>query len=330
VEAASSEIAQLIEPIRTRLAQEAGTVGLDLERVHIEPILNWGGFVNRSFRASDGNRTLSIKLTSDPLIKRGLETWRALAALLEQRYHAPRMVGWLDLAPFPFCGPMFEWLDGTVATELDSACAGEISTVVTRLHADAEVAHRLSGPVRTCAQAYLDAYHERFTEDLSFIETEPPPFVDRQRLAWLRDQVRLLETRVRQSTSFRQPAHLPVHGDLWLNNILIDPTGHWYLLDWDGLALGDPVIDWTMLFGPSREHPEAAVERVVLAHVALNAEERQRLAIYTQASQLDWVIDPLSDWVQARHEPEHGASVRVANERIHKQALEIYHARYGS
>ncbi|HEX9871356.1 MAG TPA: phosphotransferase, partial [Candidatus Tectomicrobia bacterium] len=121
----------------------------------------------------------------------------------------------------------------------------------------------------------------------------------------------------------------PVHGDLWLNNTLVDSAGRWYLLDWDGLSLGDPVADWAMLFGPSRERPQPATEGVVLSHTILSPAERQRLSVYARASLLDWVIDPLADWVQAGSEPEHGAQVRMANERTHDGAWQLYQSLHG-
>ena len=325
-----SEIAPLIEPIRVQLAAQAEQLGLDITRISVEPILNWGGFINRSFRVSDGRCTLFLKLTSYPDIKRGLETWRELASPLESRYHAPHMVGWLDLQPTGFCGPLFEWIEGSVAADMGSAFAAEISSMVRRLHGDADIGARLPGPIRSCAEAYFRSYHDRFVEDLEFVAADPPPFVGTDRLAWLRHEVGVLEAGVRSSAAFSEPANRPVHGDMWLNNVLVDRVGHWYLLDWDGLSSSDPVIDWTMLFGPSRDRPRAAVEEVVLAHTTLSADERQRLSIYARASQLDWILDPLADWVQGAHEPEHGAQVRAANERIHREALDAYLARFGA
>jgi aminoglycoside phosphotransferase (APT) family kinase protein len=324
-----SDLTTLAEQIRGALAARAGELGLDATRASVEPILNWGGFVNRSFRLSDGHRSLFLKLTSDAGARRGLETWRAIATLLESRYRAPRMVGWLDLRPSAFGGPLFEWIEGRTAREADGALREEVSRVLTRLHADVDVAERLPGPLRSCAQAYLASYHDRFTEDLEFVEADPPPFVSRDRLMWLRHQVGLLEDRVRQSAAFRRPADRPVHGDLWLDNVLVDATGRWHLLDWDELAQGDPVMDWAMLFGPSRERPMAASQEVVALHASLDADQRDRLAVYARASQLDWVLDPLADWVQSGREPEHGARIRAANERIHRQALELYQSRFG-
>jgi aminoglycoside phosphotransferase (APT) family kinase protein len=172
-------------------------------------------------------------------------------------------------------------------------------------------------------------YHDRFTEDLAFVAGDPPPFVSGDRLAWMQQEAAALETRVRELPAFAEPAVSAIHNDLWVNNVLIDGEGQWHLLDWDGLALGDPLIDWVMLFGPTRDIPRAATEDVIRAHTPLSAAERERLAIYLRASQLDWVLDPLADWVQAAHEPEHGAQVRAANEQVHRLALEVYLTRFG-
>jgi thiamine kinase-like enzyme len=137
-----------------------------------------------------------------------------------------------------------------------------------------------------------------------------------------------LAAQVCEEGSFRCPADRPIHADLWANNVLLDGDGQWYLLDWDGLRLGDPVMDWAMLFGPSRDHVHVPDEEEVSAHVSLNDVERQRLRLYLRASLLDWVIDPLADWVQAGSEPEHGERIRLANGRVHEQALDEYCRRY--
>ena len=323
-----SELARLVEPIRAWLASQARILDLDVDSVSIEPILNWGGFVNRSFRVSAGHRRLFLKLTSYSE-KRGLEVWRRVAPRIESRYHGPRMVGWLDLPSRSFSGPLFEWIDGGTPARLDHELAAGISRAVSGLHDDIDLGRQLPGPVRSCAEAYLGSYHDRFSEDLATVAADPPPFVDDALIAWLEGRIRDLEARARESPAFHALADRPVHGDLWLDNVLVDRDGGWYLLDWDGLSLGDPVIDWTMLFGPSRDHPKAATEDIVLTHAPLSRDERDRLAVYAEASQLDWVLDPLADWVQGGQEPEHGARVRLANERIHAQALEAYRERYG-
>lgn len=325
-----SEIARLVEPILSGLAFQARRLDLNGDTLAIEPILNWGGFVNRSFRVSDGRRSLFLKLTSYADAREGLEVWRRNASLLESRYHAPGMVGWLDLPHLNVSGPMFRWIEGRTPARITDRLAGEIGSVIEALHRDEQLAGRLPGPVHDCAEAYRRSYHERFTEDLEFVAASPPPFVDAALLAWIRSRVSRLEARVNELPAFREPAGCPIHGDLWINNVWLEGADRWYLLDWDGVCLGDPVIDWTMLFGPTRSDPRATTEGEVLKYVRLSDLERERLSVYAEASQLDWLLDPLSDWVGSENEPEHGPAMRQANARVHAQALLNYRTRYGS
>lgn len=188
---------------------------------------------------------------------------------------------------------------------LSPELAGEVGRVLARLHEDRELASSLSqegDPVQTCARAYLHSYHDRFLEDLAFIEADPPPFVGRDLLEKLREEADALAAHVLRSAAFEALADRPAHRDVWRDNILVDHAGGWFLLDWDGLALADPVMDWAMFLGPSPEDLQPASEEAVLAHGALGAAERRRLSTYARASLLDWIIDPLADWVQGGRE----------------------------
>jgi hypothetical protein len=60
----------------------------------------------------------------------------------------------------------------------------------------------------------------------------------------------------------------------------------------------------------------------------LTATERERLPYLGRATLLDWVIDPLSDWIDARTAPAHQQDVRTANEQIYKRALACYEELY--
>jgi hypothetical protein len=66
-------------------------------------------------------------------------------------------------------------------------------------------------------------------------------------------------------------------------------------------------------------------------HVVAGARrlQRDRLRLWARATLLDWVIDPLSDWVGAASEPEQGAAIRAANEVVHANALGLYLELYG-
>lgn len=99
------------------------------------------------------------------------------------------------------------------------------------------------------------------------------------------------------------------------------------MLDWDGLALGDPVMDWTMLLGPTRGDPRpVAGDR--LAELPLNDVARARAPLYARASLLDWIIDPLADWIEAGQERAHGDVIRKSNHRVHRRARANYERLY--
>jgi streptomycin 6-kinase len=279
---------------------------------------------------TDGRLTVLLKLACTPEARNDLARWRQFADVLTRRYRAPRMVGWLDVNESSG-GPIFEWIDGTTPVELGGVPLGSVASLLRDLHSDAELAESLARPGAvsdSCAEAYRQSYHHRFLEDLASFMAEVPPFVTSDTLEWLRNEAFELEWRIAASPAFAEPANRAVHGDLWLNNLLVSDPDHWYVLDWDGLGLGDPVMDWAMLFGPSRQHVDADPEAAASVATFTPA-ERERLRTYARASLLDWVIDPLADWVQAATEPFHGEAIRSGNDRVHRQALAWYRTRYG-
>jgi hypothetical protein len=64
--------------------ERASDVGLDPEAVALRPLLNWGGFVNTSFHATDGlaRRHLKVTTSVDSL---GLVTWAGVHERLSTR-----------------------------------------------------------------------------------------------------------------------------------------------------------------------------------------------------------------------------------------------------
>lgn len=310
------------------LSARAGELGLDRGRAVVEYVLNWGGFVNHSFRASDGRSTRHVKLATQPLAQSALQRWRAVHDLLERHYHAPRMLGWFAVADAGAAGPVFEWVSGTVPDPLPRALLAQILPVLGRLHGDRELAARLAGQgsSRSCAAVYTATYDDRFSSDLDFIAEHRPPFVTPARLDWMRAERERLRRLVHGAAAFQEPADSPVHGDLWCNNLLVTPSGRWFLLDWDEMALGDPAVDLAMLLGPSSSRVRPADPRDA---GDLPPPARERLAIYARASLLDWIIDPLSDWIDADTAPEHCDLVRAEKERVHREAVRGFEERYG-
>jgi hypothetical protein len=326
-----TDLTALAAAAREELIARHGELGPEFAEVDVTPVLNWGGFVNRSFHVAAGARRLHLKLASDPGPKHGLEQWRSLHSILETRYRAPAMLTWVDVPRTAFSGPLFEWIAGTVPVRLEGAALEEMTALLVGLHADRILRQRLvehGHTIGTCAAAYLDGHHRRFREDLDSIVTAPPPFAGLDRIDWMWEQVRSLEEEISASPAFEEPADAPAHRDLWLDNLLVSEGGTVTVLDWDDLGLGDPVMDWAMLLGPSRQDPRPATERAVILP-PFTPSQRERLRLWARATLLDWVIDPLSDWVGAASEPEQGASIRAANEVVHANALGLYLELYG-
>jgi len=83
-----------------------------------------------------------------------------------------------------------------------------------------------------------------------------------------------------------------------------------------------------MLFGPTRIDLRTAVERALPPQVTSDPGVRERLPLYARASLLDWVLDPLADWIDAGEAPAHVAEVRAEKERVHRTALDAYRRGY--
>lgn len=314
--------------VHEHLAARAAELGLDAQRLRVEYVLNWGGFVNRSFQVTDGRTRLHLKLACEPEIRDALRRFWGFREMMADRYHAPWTVAWVDVPGTEYAGVLTHWIDGAPPAALDERLAAEVVRCIDGLHRDRELAARLPSGPATCGDVFRGTYTRRALEDLEFVSPDPPPFVDPELLQWIRGEVAALEAAVAAAPAFAEPADAPAHCDLWLNNLLVTPRGEWYVLDWDDLALGDPAMDWCMLFGPARGDLRPVTERALPPAVTADAAVRERLALYARASLLDWLLDPLSDWIGATEAPEHIDEVRAEKERIHRAALAAYRARY--
>lgn len=304
--------------------QRAAAFQLDRDSLVIEYIVNWGGFVNFSYRIRDARRAYHLKLSVSADDQAALRRWMTLAPLLEA-YHAPPVLEWIELDSV--AGLLFPSLPGA-APPLNGDVVTALLPVLHALNADARLAAALR-PIRglTARDAYLASFHHRFMEDLRGIRRSPPPFVSGDLLRWLDDEVAALSRTVDSTAAFGETLTKPVHGDLWLNNVLWVSTNEWHLVDWDDMRIGDPAADLAALLGPTAEDPRP-LKMHELADGALAPTERERLPFLGRATLLDWVIDPLSDWIDAGAAPEHERVVRLEKERIHRMALGCYEDLY--
>lgn len=311
-------------PLTDYFRAHAASFGLDQASLVIEYVLNWGGFVNYSYRIGDARRAYHLKLSTSSADREALRRWHTLAPLLGP-YHAPPIVEWIDLGVA--AGLLFPFIPGA-SPALREEVVAELLPVLARLNADRELEAALRGPrTITAHDVYRDSFHDRFSEDLRGIRDAPPGFVSADLLHWLEAEVEALAELVTATPAFAEPLTSPVHGDLWLNNILWLDGNSWYLVDWDDLRIGDPAADLATLFGPTAQdlRPLKMSDRVV---GSLSPAQRERWPHLGRVTLLDWVIDPVSDWLDARTAPAHEHKVRMEKERIHRLALDQYKRLY--
>ncbi len=316
--------------IRAAIAARSAALGLDAATLDVRPVLNMGGFVNRSFRVSDGRRTLFVKLADEAENRAGLEVWRRHAARLTARYRAPAMLGWLDVPGTALAGPVFDWIDGNVPRRIAGSVRRTVEPLVRALHEDAELAAALDGGAvpATCADVFERTYARRYREDLDSVEATPPPFVPADRLRWMRDESSGIARRIAADPAFAEPADRATHGDLWIDNLRIGQDGTLFVLDWDQLGRGDPVIDWAVLCGPHARDLRPATARRGLPRLPGGTAAHARLELLARATLLDWIIDPLADWIEANAFPRVRARVRRAKQRVHEEAVNMYEGVY--
>jgi len=308
--------------------RNAGKYGLRAETLEVRYILNWGGFVNASFFIKDGLKSYHLKLADESYVQMGLMRWREYHKLLSGRYRAPRMYDWVKIPRTPFEGALFSYIPGKHA---DLAAQPEIMRgvldLLPRLHSESVLREGLDeGESLTCADYFLDLYITRFDEDLMVVANDLPPFITLNSLTWMMGETRELEGIVRDLPAFQAPANAPTHGDLGQNNILVTPEGLWYIIDWDDLALGDPVIDYSILLGSlwrSGAYSQSEMDRR-LPTQPNDPGFRERFRVYLRALVLDQVIDSLADWCESRFAPVHQDEVRLEKEKIHREALALY------
>ena len=76
-------IPDLRKKVEDWLNSESSPAALQRGQVRVERVLNWGGFVTSSFRATDGNRTVHLKLGRAPE-QEPMRRWMAVHERLDQ------------------------------------------------------------------------------------------------------------------------------------------------------------------------------------------------------------------------------------------------------
>ncbi len=268
---------------------------------HAEHRANHTGSGKLSFAVRVGNRRLWATVAADADEERSLATWARVAPLLAERHAAPPVLDVLSVDGHTAL--LFPHLDAAPATR--GTLRGrydEASAILAGLHSDTELAALLGEPTTT-GDCFREVWVRRFEADLDVIEG----YVGKDLHAYLCDEVDELGVQVDALTAVARSA---VHGDPWHENVLVAPDRLW-LLDWEDLALGDPVVD-----------------DAILRHDALGTDphhwpDTAAYAVARRALMLDAVVDVAADWVE-NTDP----LVRRRKEAAYLAGLEAYRAAY--
>jgi fructosamine-3-kinase len=253
------------------------------------------------FRVRVGEDRLWAKVAADREEAARLSTWAELAGLLSDRHGAPPVLDVLSV-------------DGRttiLCAHIDAAPGSrtalhqrydEAAELLAGLHADRELAELLGGPTTTAA-SFRSVWLDRFEADLDIIEG----YVAKDLHAYLSEEVDVVAGLVDE---LDDEVHSAVHGDPWHENFLVSSERLW-LLDWEALAVGDPVVD-----------------DAILLHDAVGSDpprwpDGPAYAVGRRALMLDAVVDVAADWVE-NTDP----LVRGAKEAAYRAGLEVYRAAF--
>jgi len=316
--------ADLCHHVQRQLEAQRTRWGLGGGEIVVEPVLNWGGFMKSSFHVTNRARALHVKLAMAH-DQAELRRWLAVHDVLTAEYRAPRALGWIDIPDAGYGGIVFEHLEGEHwDVRQRPALMNELVALLDRLHADRKMAERIGDPPRTYRQCWEMRYREQFEEDLRTVRADRPPVVSEWSLAWMEAESRKLLALGREHPALEGRTLSPCHWDLWANNVLVGADGAWWVLDWDGLAVGDEAEDlatlvWVNVFELNQDWREVLGER----DAAMSA----RIDLHLRAIMLDWTIDVLADWVDCAATPW-ADQVRVRNEAMHLKHMEWYQRRW--
>jgi len=294
--------------------------------VRVQRVLNWGGFVTSSFQVTDGERTAHLKLERSAEQVQ-MQRWLAVQQRLEQHYRAPRILDWIDIRGTDHAGLLFEHIDG-VTWDIGSRpdWVQEIVKLLSKLHQDGELARALGDPARSYGDCWELRYRELFEEDLKAVRGSRPPFVSSELLEWMEQESKEIIAIGQAHKAFEGVSRSACHLDLWQDNVMLDKSGEFWILDWDGLAVGDPAEDYATLLWPL-VHRHGTDWREVLG---VNVDEafEARMEFHLRAITLDYVVDPLADWVDC-DVPEWMEEVRARKQREHVEYLDLYRRKWG-
>ncbi|UVI30474.1 aminoglycoside phosphotransferase family protein [Paenibacillus spongiae] len=315
-----------------RCGQALGLRGSEIEAAYI---WNPGGFVNQSYRVSDGDTVRYVKFAQEERAA-CLQQWALISGHLAERYHAPRLVREVtqEVIPgYPY-GLVFEYLEAKPLSDIADPIPmiPKVLQLLHQLHRDEQIRQTIpSGEAaQTCAEALIDEYITRFEGDLEGIRAgrHALTFVRDQTIEWFEAEIAALRRLAGELPCFRKQASDVTHNDINWQNILANDNRDLWLIDWDNLkANGDAAMDYSVLLWPLYGKWEWPVWREKVIDLA-GEEVYERMELYFRAKLFDDVIDVLADYVEAEDMPEVREKTQQRAKEIHLRAYPEYRKLY--
>jgi hypothetical protein len=265
-----------------------------------------------SFRVKSRAGDLWVKVAGDEREDKRLRRWADLSTALASDYSAPLVLDTLEVRGR--IGLVFPFLLTPVATTvLVRSRLTQILALLDALHGDDALAARL-GPALTAGEAFRQLWLRRLRADLEIVQSQVLDSDYSRMATWLDDLASAIT-----GPAFDVPVHAPIHADPWHENLLISDNELW-LLDWDGLRIGDPLIDTAIVLhdalGPD-------IGSWLGFRPKLDRYTEYRLRISLQALVLDQVIDGAADWVQ-NDDP----LIKAGKQRSYQLAMKAYRTQF--
>ena len=318
----------LTQALSAHLVASARRYGLDAGSLRLEPFYCSAVEATRSFTARDRVHAVHVKLWH---IERHTvrDRWLAVHEILECRHKAPHVIDTVELSEVDATGLVFEHIEG--APPDGPGSTDRLLEAARLLHGDEELAAKIGVPRSpdTVGQYFEDLHIRNLQKDIGIIrDTARTPIVDDELLAWMEHETRELRRTAKNSAAFEVLARWPTHGDLYEGNTLLTDDGVFYVLDWDDLALGDPVADYIIVLrGPARRDPD--FDWRCLGVEATDEGFGERMRFYARASLLYGVIDGLAEHLGLDASNPLLASTSSEKRAAFENGLVLYRERYG-
>ncbi|WP_373229638.1 phosphotransferase [Cohnella sp.] len=316
---------QLIEKLVKEWAEtNSHSLGLNGSKIEAKYIWNPGGFVNQSYRLSDGATIRHIKLAQERKAPR-LKQWAMISEHLRNNYNAPRLIEEVtqEIIPGYSYGLVFDFINGKPLSSISNPkpVVEKVLKALNQLHSDKEIKTAISSEAgsHSYSEAFNEEYITRFKEDLQVIRSEKQllNFVTEESLDWFDSEVEILRQIVSQNPSFQKRATDVVHNDINWENVLAYENSHFWIIDWDDLSVyGDAAMDYSVLLWPLYKSKDWPFWKNQVIGIAGN-EIFERIELYFRAKLLDDVIDVLADYIDAENVPH-------VKEMTQKRAKELH------